>query len=130
NEYVMEAVHEVEHEADPLESRVIVRRAESRRLSDAELEEIWLRTHPGEDLSALWEARARAAEPLPHRPTVVVPALEAWEAVARPEDVIEALVLLREQPPLDLPRARGLVDIDPVLALEVQYERTLAIEQR
>jgi hypothetical protein len=128
--YVLDAYFGQADEADPPISTVTMRRAASRVLSDAELEDAWLRTHPGDDLAGLWDARSRVLGPAPVSPTVVQIDLLAWRATAAPTDTISAIVALRDQPPLDIPRVYGIVDIDPLLALDAHEQRILAVEAR
>jgi hypothetical protein len=98
NSYTFEAVVNGYDESQPTITTVSLRRSQDRELTDAELEEIWLRTHPRSDVSALWERRSAnrvAVEP----PTVVVPALEAWRSTAAADETVSAIVALRAPPP-------------------------------
>lgn len=90
NTYELVATFGQDSHDGPPTSRVTLRRVEHRRLSPADLEEIWLRTHPDEELSELWARRGALTGPFPDRPSFVADALltaAALDALSQHPDV-------------------------------------------
>jgi len=105
-----------------------------KRLTDEQLDAVWLEQHPKASPSALQALRTQRAGDL-ELPTPPSQRLSAellhWLTSAKQYDQVQVVAQLTDPPPLDVPRvSTSLFAEDPAFALDQLEQRLLAIELR
>ncbi len=133
NRYYVDAGAYQHDEFDPVTYRFRVVRYEPASMTEQEVIDAWLEVHDDatdEDLQAFLDDRAQAGD-MPQLATRIEPTVLDWAEEADPAELAEVVLVLREQPPLDLPQApNALLESEPVYWFEAMEQRLLAIEDR
>lgn len=133
NQYYFVGDSYQESEGDAVVHEIRLVRTDPVMLSEEELVDAYLEVNPDAseaDLDAFRARRARNRE-VPEPTFEMERGVTDWRSGASAEDLVEVIVVLRDQPPLSLPKAdNALLESDPAAWLDRMEARVETIEYR